>query len=302
MGDKVDPPDAEIARIADAQHGVLTVGQLLDAGISRDTISARVRRGQLHRLHQGVYAVGHGALSREGHWMAAVRACGSGAVLSHGAAAELWGLLRPADGPIDVSVPTRGGRARRDGIRVHRCPSLATASLERSPGAEPIPASTLRRGIPVTAPWRTIDDLRRAAEDRRDPFEPKPYRRAVREAELRRLALSPRTPRDRTRSDLERHFLALCRRHGLPPPEVNVRIGRWTVDFLWRSARLVVETDSWSTHGGSIAFEDDHERDLDLRRRGYAVHRYADPQLAGAAEAIAAELREHLAKAAGLDV
>ncbi|HEX2392420.1 MAG TPA: DUF559 domain-containing protein [Solirubrobacterales bacterium] len=227
--------------------------------------------------------------------MAAVLACGDGAVLSHGSAAALWGLLRPIDGPTDVSVPTHSGRRRRPGIRVHRCSSLAGASLvpRRADASAdgPIPAATRREGIPVTAPWRTIEDLRATVA-------PKLHRRAAREAELRRFALSPATPRDRTRSDVEGDFLELCRRHRLPAPEVNLRIGRWTVDFVWPAQRLVVETDSWATHGSSTAFEDDHARDLDLRRRGFTIHRYTERQIRREPDPVVADLRELLQRAA----
>ncbi|HEX7347448.1 MAG TPA: DUF559 domain-containing protein [Candidatus Limnocylindrales bacterium] len=99
---------------------------------------------------------------------------------------------------------------------------------------------------------------------------------------------------DRTRSDLERDFLLLCRRHRLPKPRVNVRIGRWTVDFLWPAERVVVETDSHRWHRGSIAFEDDHARDLDLRRRGYAVRRFTEDQVRKDAAAVVADLRDAL--------
>jgi len=219
--------------------------------------------------------------------MAAVLACGVGAVLSHGSAAALWGLLRPLDGPVDVSVPVRSGRKRRDGIAIHRRAALATASLSRGEDAQPLPAVTIHDRIPVTAPWQTINDLRGQVPSRL-------YRRAVREAEMRRFALSPSTPRDRTRSDVERDFLALCRRHRLPPPEVNAWLGRWTVDFLWRTERLVVEADTWGTHGGSVAFEDDHARDLDLRRRGFSICRYTDRQIRDEASLVAADLSERL--------
>ena len=84
---------------------------------------------------------------------------------------------------------------------------------------------------------------------------------------------------DRTRSDLETLFLRLLRPHRLPPPEVNAKLDRWEVDFLWRSQRLVVETDSWTYHRGSIAFQDDHARDLDLRAAGYTVLRFSELQL-----------------------
>jgi very-short-patch-repair endonuclease len=102
---------------------------------------------------------------------------------------------------------------------------------------------------------------------------------------------------DRTRSDLERDFLHLCRRHGLPHPEVNVRVGRWTVDFLWRDEHLAVETDSYRWHRGAVAFEDDHARDLDLRRHGYSVRRFTELQVRERPAHVAADLAEALGPA-----
>lgn len=116
--------------------------------------------------------------------MAAVLACGAGAALSHGSAAALLGLLKPLAGPIDVSVPTRSGRDRRPGIRVHRCASLTPAHV------------TWWRGIPVTTPVRTVEDLEGV-------MSPRLVRRARREAEIRGLRLDLATGTDRTRSDLE---------------------------------------------------------------------------------------------------
>lgn len=284
------PPDEKIAALAAVQHGVVTSAQLGAAGLSPPAIAKRVARGRLHRLHRGVYAVGHAAPSPEQRWMAAVLACGEDAVLSHRSAAELWGLLDLSAGRIDVSVPTHGGRQPRQDIRVHRRASLPRASLRIREGGEPISALTRREGIPVTAPWLTIEDLRSSVE-------PKLYRRAVRQAELRHFALSPKTPRDRTRSDLERDFLTLCREHGLPAPEVNVPIDRWTIDFLWPAARVAVETDSWATHGSSVAFEDDHARDLVLRRHGFAVCRYTEQQIYDEPRSVAADLGQRLSRA-----
>lgn len=284
-------PDREIARLANTQHGIVTATQLLASGLSRAAISKRAQRGRLFPVHRGVYALGHSALSVEARWHAAVLACGPRAVLSHASAAALWGLIRPVRGPIDVSVPSQAGRRSRHGIRIHRCASLAGASLViPGPGAgdeEPIVAVTSRDGIPATAPWRTVEDLRGTVA-------PKLYRRAVREAELRRFALPAKTPCDRTRSDVEGDFLELCRRHGLPAPEVNVPIGRWTVDFVWQAERLAVEVDSWGTHGASVAFEDDHARDLDLRRHRFAICRYTERQVRLEPRLVVADLRERL--------
>ncbi len=210
--------------------------------------------------------------------MAAVLACGEGAALSHMSAAVCWGLLRPMDGPVDVSVPTHVGRRTRSGIRLHRRRSM-------------LPIDVVERNrIPVTTPALTVADLRGTVP-------PRWLRRAIRQAEMLRLDLGPSVETDGTRSDLERDFLRLCRRHGLPAPEVNVTLGRWTVDFLWRDAAVAVETDSWGFHRGSVAFEDDHARDLDLRRRGYDIRRFTYRQVRDAPAQVAADLRDALAPA-----
>ncbi len=227
--------------------------------------------------------------------MAAVLACGDEAVLSHRSAAALWELLRPMAGPVDVSVPSYGGRRKRVGIRVHWCASLRAAESvgASQPGDGDERHATLitrRRGIPVTTPARTVADLRGAVP-------PRLWRRAVREAEIAGYSLGPQIETDRTRSDLERDFLALCRHAGLPPPQVNVSVGRWTVDFLWSAHRLAVETDSYRYHRGGIAFEGDRARDLELRRRGFEVRRFSELQVREEGAQVAADLRDALASA-----
>ncbi|MGN6815868.1 MAG: type IV toxin-antitoxin system AbiEi family antitoxin domain-containing protein [Solirubrobacterales bacterium] len=119
MGHKSDTLDSRIAKIAARQHGVVTLGQLEGAGLGSKAITIRARRRQLLRVHRGVYALGAFPTSHRQRWMAAVLACGEGAVLSRGSAAALWGLLRPIDGPVHVSVPTTSGRLSRGGIRLH---------------------------------------------------------------------------------------------------------------------------------------------------------------------------------------
>jgi very-short-patch-repair endonuclease len=278
MGRESAPVDSQIAAVAKEQHGIVTARQLGEAGLATSAISKRLRKGRLHRLHQGVYALGHVGLSEEARWMAAVLACGPDAVLSHGAAAVLWGLLRPLDGPIDVTVPTHNGRKRRRGIRIHRCEALGAPLRPHGTGKRPTQLVTVRDRIPVTTVARTLLDIRAT-------LAPYLVRRAIREAEFLGLGIGE-IKTDRTRSDLERYFLRLCRRYGLPRPEVNVLIDGVTVDFLWRAQRLVVETDTYATHGGTVAFEDDHERDLRLRNLGYAVHRFTEQQLASKPQAV----------------
>jgi very-short-patch-repair endonuclease len=206
--------------------------------------------------------------------MAAVLAFGEGAVLSHGSAAVHWGLLKPIAGPVDVSVPTRAGRGKRAGVRLHRRAALGQPDVTR------------HMGIPVTTPARTVADLPGAVP-------PRLAKRAHRQAEVLGLPLGE-TVTDGTRSDLEDDFLDLCRRHALPAPEVNVRVGRWTVDFLWPDRRLVVETDSYLYHRGKVAFEDDHERDFGLRGLGYDVLRLSEKQIGEGYERVARLLVEAL--------
>lgn len=274
MREKSDTPHGVVARLANEQHGIATTGQLLELGMSGASIARWAREGKLHRLHQGVYAVGHRAISAEAGWMAAVLASGKGAVVSHRSAAVLWTLLRPRGGPVEISIPSRAGRRRRAGIHLHRCPSL---------GAEEV---TRRLGIPVTTPERTIRDLRRTAP----AWE---VRRATRQAEFLKLPLGG-IKTDGSRSDLETDFLALCERHHIPAPEVNIKVGRFTVDFLWRAERVAVETDFYEYHRDRTAFRDDRARDLELRRRGLDVRRYSEELVNEAPAAVAADLREAL--------
>ncbi len=293
MGNKVDTLDSRLAQIAARQHGVITLRQLEAAGLSRRAAVGRVQRGQLHRLHRGVYAVGHRAPNFHTRWMAAVLACGEGAVLSHSSAAALWELLRPIDGPVHVSVPTTTGRKSKHGIRLHRCPSLAEppsspSSLPMRGGRGRRLTTTRRHRIPVTTIQRTVEDL--------DGCVPAYLlRRARRQAELKGIHLEG-AERKRQRSDLEEGFLALLRTHHLPAPETNVKLGRWEVDFFWRDQRLVVEVDSFTYHRGSVAFEDDHARDLDLRQRGFTVLRFTDTQIEAEPARVVADVARALAQ------
>lgn len=231
-------PDVAVAKIASRQHGVVSFAQLNWAGLDKDAIARRIAGGRLHRVHRGVYAVGHKGLSNEGMWMAAVLACG---------------------------------------IRLHRSPSLTSAV-------------TRRDGVPVATPARTIADLRTVSA-------PRELRRAIRQADYLGLPLGASARSDRTRSELEPCFLALCRRYRLPLPEVNVRVDRFTVDFLWREQQLIVETDGYAAHRGRQAFEDDRARDNCLVARGYSVLRFTEQKMENESAAAAVMIRHRLALA-----
>jgi len=208
--------------------------------------------------------------------MAAVLAYGEGAALSHASAAVLWKFLKPVGGPIHVTSPSTNGRASKRGVVLHRSPSLREKGMV-----------TQRYRIPVTSPRRTIEDLE-------GTIEPYLWRRAKRQAEF--LGYKLNLPTDRSRSDLERDFLRFLARHGISRPEVNVKVGKYEVDFLWREEKFVVETDFFDYHRGSVAFEDDHQREMNLRLQGYTVRRYTGTQLDERPAEIVAELGEVLGR------
>lgn len=253
----------------------MTVEQLRDAGLDEAAVRRQVATGRLHRLHRGVYAVGHRSLSWRGRWLAAVLAAGDGAVLSHVSAAALWQFLRPIPGPVHVVVGAAVHRTARPGLRIHRSRTLTSHEITR------------RHGIAVTTPARTIEDIR-------GEVEPYLFRRALRQAELAGFRVPHLSATKRTRSDLELLFLRLCDDHGLPRPLVNLKVHGRRVDFFWPERRLAVETDSWEYHRGSVSFEDDHERDLELRAQGITTRRYTGDQLEAAPEAVAVDLRRAL--------
>jgi very-short-patch-repair endonuclease len=266
--------DRVIASLAGRRHGVVSSGQLEEAGIDKDGITRRVSAGRLHRLHRGVYAVGHTRLTFEGRCMAAVLALGQGAVVSHQSAAGLWRMLRPAGGPIHVTLPGDSGRKRRRGIAIHRSHSLTVG------------VTTRRSGIAVTKPARTLRDLHRIL--------PQPlYRQAVRRAlDLRLIENSDlKSEPDLTRSELERLFRSLCRRHRLPAPEVNSRLGPYEVDFIWRDRGVIVEADGFRHHGSRAAFERDRARDAHLQSLGFRVLRITHRQMKEQRSAVVATLR-----------
>jgi very-short-patch-repair endonuclease len=276
-------PDT-LALIAADQHGVVTRSQLLQAGLTNAAITRRAETGRLHRIHLGVYAVGHPVLTREGRWMAAVLACGEGAVLSHRTAAAVWGLQRN-EGAIHVTV--RGTRKAPKGVRLHRTRALPAAEI------------TKHRGIPVTNVVRTIVDLART--ESQDELE-----RIVDEADRRQLVDFDHLKAARstslkavlrsydpapTRSEMERRFRRLCRTHRLPQPETNAIIDGYLVDFVWREQRLIVEVDGYRYHRSPKKFESDREQDVTLGTKGWITRRFTWRQIVRRAPWVANAVR-----------
>jgi hypothetical protein len=259
-----------LARLARRSHGVVTRRQLLKAGITPKQIDQRLRVGALIAVFRGVYRVGHTAPSVEAGYLAAVRACGDGALLSGRAAAHLLGLNRGAPPPPEVAAPT----ARRvRGVRTRRARREAT----------------VWRGIPVTTVAETIVDLAAA-------LRPDELARAFHEAGIRHhttpaeveaaLARRPRAPGAGTlrrvlRGDvhvmlsaLEKRFLVLLRKHGLPLPVTNRPAGSRRVDCRWPGHKLTVELDGYRYHRSRHAWEQDRHREREAHARGDQHRRY----------------------------
>jgi very-short-patch-repair endonuclease/predicted transcriptional regulator of viral defense system len=283
----------EVAALAARQHGVVTRSQLASLGLSDAAIDHRIARAGLHRIHRGVFAVGHRAITREGAWMAAVLAAGPGAVLSHRSAAALWGIRDTSRREIEVTSPRQ---CRRPAIEAYH------VRLARD-------EATTKRGIPVTTPARTLLDLAAVVDEAE-------LEHAFDEAEFRRLtsptslgALVARYPTRRgtkairrvlanherngetvTRSRLERRLLALLDAHDLPRPRINRTGKHGELDATWPEQRLVVECDGFAAHGTREAFERDRARDRALLVAGWRVVRVTWRQLTQDSETIARDL------------
>jgi hypothetical protein len=269
-----EPIPARVAKVASKQHGVASMPQLIAAGWSRNQVQRRIQDGYLTRLHQGVYAVGHVALTQNSRWMAAVLFAGRDAVLSHRSAAALW-KLAPCRSPVEVTRQARTTPV--PGLKVHRTKWL------------PENHRTVCEGIPVTTPARTLADLasverlsliddRISAARRERIFNPAQTREVLRQIPSRRGVRALREKLDlfdeiqgTTRSELETRFLRLCCEADLPLPEVDVQIGSTFADFLWREKRLIVEVDGFRFH--HHRFDEDRERDLGRLTNGYRTVR-----------------------------
>ena len=263
--------DAAIAELATRSHGVVTRAQLLAAGITTAEVRRRVSSGALIRAHPGVYRVGHRARSVEATFLAAVWACGDGAVLSGRSAAHLWGLIK---GPAPVPEVTAPAKRRARGVTTHRARSIE---------------STTHRGIPITTVPRTLVDL--AADLSLDALARACHEAGVlhnttpRQVEAL-LAKRPRTKGARnlravlrgdaavTLSELERRFRALLEQAGLPLPKTNKQAHGRRVDCRWPDRRLTVELDSYHYHRSRYAWEQDRRREREARARGDEFRRY----------------------------
>lgn len=297
--------DRAIAERATRQHGVVALAQLAALGLGPSGVRNRVARGRLHRVHRGVFAVGHPILGQRGRFMAAVLACGPRSALSYRSGGTLLGL-RPRERPwVDVTAPGSAGR-QRPGIRVHGgatltprdvravdaipCTTVARTLLDL---AEVLPAREVERALDRADELRVLDmdaigDVLARANGRRGA------------AVLREVLGAHAVGSTPTRNDLEEAFLAICRGAGLPPDGVNVWIpypggGGAEADFVWRAERLDIEVDGREVHATRRAFEHDRRRDQRLALLGWRVVRFTWRQVFDEPAAVAGTLHGLLA-------
>jgi hypothetical protein len=276
------PPDLRAADRAAGQHGLMRMDQLAACGLDRGAVARRARKGWLHRIHTGVYALGYAPQTLDAHFMAAVLAGGDDAFLSRWSTGALAGLMGWHGGLIDVTV--RGSALRtRAGIRFHRARSLD-------------PRDTMRiRGIPTVTPARAILEIAPALSDRR-------LKRMVRKAQAEKLASVRQfeamlgranghagtqriaaiiaTGAAPTYSGDEDDVLDLVLDAGFAHPDVNQRlvVGPATdrmpyyPDMRWPAQQLILEVDS-TWHDGPLSQQLDAERQAELEAAGERVLR-----------------------------
>lgn len=286
------PLDVQLAQLAASQHGVFSLPQLVAIGLTASGVRKRVAAGRLHRVHHAVYALVPAPLvSVKGRYVAAVLACGPGAVLSHRSAADLHDLRATSRRNIDVIVPGRTSH-RHDGVDVHR-------SLTLLPGVDVteidgIPCTTIARTLLDLAGVVTMPQLERALNQAeamnvlnlrtlQDQIERNRTTPAA--AKLRQALAFYEPGQAPTESGLEEDLLTHLRAADLPLPERQVHIplddGEEPIraDFVWRAQRLVLETDGRQFHATARAFETDRRRDQRLARAGWRVVRVTWRQL-----------------------
>lgn len=272
-----------VAEFAERQHGVVSREQLRAIGMSDAAIDYAVATGRLFPIFRAAFGVGHPQVGSWGRMLAAVFACGSGTVVSHGTAAALLGLWENEPQDIHVVAPIEAGR-KIAGIRRRHVP----LPMRRE--------TWMRHGIPCTSAARTIVDLAGTNGERalRRTIEQAAVLRLLDVAEIDAILTGPRrrgtpmlrmviedwrrySPKTRLRSRMEAKLLPLLTQRNIPIPQCNemleVGLDSFEIDFLWRRQFLVVEADGDRYHDNPAAQSRDRHRNHVLAAAGYRVLR-----------------------------
>lgn len=286
-----------VAGLAASQHGLVTRGQLAAVGFSAKAIEHRVRVGRLHRVHRGVFAVGHCVLASSGLEAAALLYAGDGTVLTHDSAAALWGLA-PTPSFVVITVIGRHVRSR-PGLCVHQVKALDLRDLR------------IHQGFPVTSPARTLIDcaagglaLDRLLNEARvlklvkdadihAAMERSPGRTGVKAL---RALLEAEKDAGHTRSRAERLLKRIVRDSGIERPIFNTHVEGVEVDAYWPRLKLVIEVDGYQFHGHYRAFQRDRAKGNRLVAAGYVLLRFTWHQLTKRPMVVLAEVARTLGR------
>ena len=272
-----------LSRLASRQGGVVSIGQLHALGVSDEQVKVRLRRGQLHRVHRGVYLVGLPQLSARGRLNAALLAAGPDAFLSHRTGAAERGLCPLSPRSVEVTVPGRSRTSTRPGLIIHR----TTDEIVRD-------EVTRRSGLLVATVPRLLIEL--AAREtplqlealitmavRKQVFDPHEVEAAIARHAGRpgigalKTATARYRPGPDRKSGLERSVARWLSMHPeIPEPEGNVVVGGWEIDFLWRSQGVALELDGRPYHVAVQDFDKDGYKDTQLQLMGFRPMRVSD--------------------------
>jgi predicted transcriptional regulator of viral defense system len=282
--------------MAKKQHGVVSIRQLEGPlGFSQRSVARSVASGRLHRVHRGVYAVGHADLSRRGECLAAVLAVGPGALLSYYSAGWLWGLWPGSPAPFEVTAFVPRHHPAPKGLKRHRARNLAEEDRAIVDG---IPITSVARTL-LDLAWKLRSDqlarvLSRAEELRLLDLEAIhsviERNRGHHGAKRLRYALDIYEPAIYTRSEFERRFVDHLVASGLPRPATGWNELGYELDVYWPELSFGIELDTWETHGTHDAFERDHDRDLDFALGGVETIRISELQFRREPDRIAANV------------
>ncbi len=266
MSDGPKQTHLRISAIAAVQRGFILRKQLRALGLSKGAIEGQLRTGRLHRVHQGVYAVGHIPTDPKSRALAAQLAVGDHSALAGQSACAFYGVDRRWREPFELITSQD---RRPSGLIVHHSRTLLIRDIWRFDG------------LRVTSPARTALDIAPLMAD-------KPLKRAVDHLRLHHtltlhqmtdvITRNPRHPGARPlaelisasgprplRSDFERQVPAFARRFNLPDYALNARVAEFEVDMLFLPNRLIVELDTFQTH--LLNFHSDRARDAEILAR-----------------------------------
>ena len=278
-------------KLARRDHNVVTYNELRELGFSKSSIEHRIATGRLHPKAKGVYAVGSPELTPEGRCMVAIKSCGEGSALSDLSAAVHYGVWKRRPSRIHVTVPA-SRNPKLEGVHVHRRTQFEVIRWKG------VPITTIEDTIIDCTPILSRDDVEHLINqaDIRGLTDPEKLRRAAARARRRPGARTLRRIIDIatfqfTRSQLERVFIPLAIRAGLPRPLTAQIVNGEEVDFYWPELGLVVETDGLTYHRTPQQQAKDLARDQKHVASGLTCCRFSHGQIRYEPKRVLAVLR-----------